>query len=132
MQTRVTVRWSDEDGFGHVNNAAYLTYLEEGRDRLFDALFPDSAYDFVLARVEIDYRVALTHRDVEVLVDVDVEQYGRSSVRTREVIRTREGRVAAEAHTVALAYDHSLGRSRALRDEELASLAASMRTAPTT
>jgi acyl-CoA thioester hydrolase len=126
VQTRVAVRWSDEDGFGHVNNAAYLTYLEEGRDRLFDAVFPDSAYDFVLARIEIDYRVALTHRDAEVLVDVDVEEYGRSSVRTREVVRTRDGRVAAEARTVAVAYDHALGRPRPLRDEELASLAASM------
>ena len=123
METRVTVRWSDEDGFGHVNNAAYLTYLEEGRDRLFDALFPDSSYDFVLARIEIDYRVALTHRDAEVVVDVQVEGHGRSSVRTREVVRTRDGRVAAEARTVAVAYDHGSGRARPLRAAELAALA---------
>ena len=122
METRVTVRWSDEDGFGHVNNAAYLTYLEEGRDRLFDMLFPDSAYDFVLARIEIDYRVALTHRDVEVVVDVQVAGHGRSSVRTREVIRTREGRVAAEARTVAVAYDHGVGSARPLTATELAAL----------
>ncbi|MGA1416582.1 MAG: acyl-CoA thioesterase, partial [Candidatus Nanopelagicaceae bacterium] len=24
-------RWGDIDGFGHVNNAAYLTYIQEAR-----------------------------------------------------------------------------------------------------
>ena len=29
---RVPIRWRDLDGFNHVNNAVYLSYLEEGRD----------------------------------------------------------------------------------------------------
>ncbi|MSY47009.1 MAG: thioesterase, partial [Actinobacteria bacterium] len=27
----VNVRWDDLDAFGHVNNAAYLTYVQEAR-----------------------------------------------------------------------------------------------------
>jgi acyl-CoA thioester hydrolase len=130
METTVTVRWSDEDGFGHVNNAAFLTYLEEARDRLFDTLFGASSYDFVLVRVAIDYRSELSHRDGEVVVEVVVTGHGRSSVRTHEVVRTRDGRVAAEAEVVAVAVVHGTGRSRPLREEELAALRSQPRPAP--
>src|SRR4051794_25635858 len=122
MRTQVTVRWSDEDAFGHVNNATFLTYLEEGRDRLFDELFGDTAGDFVLARVAIDYRAEITQRDGPVEVDVHVVGHGRSSVRTAEVITRGDGTVAAQAETVAVAVDHATGRSRELRAQELAAL----------
>ncbi|MEA2268861.1 MAG: acyl-CoA thioester hydrolase, partial [Solirubrobacteraceae bacterium] len=29
---RIEIRWRDVDNYGHVNNAVYLTYLEEVRD----------------------------------------------------------------------------------------------------
>jgi len=32
---RIEIRWRDMDGFGHVNNAVYLTYLEEARDEFY-------------------------------------------------------------------------------------------------
>ena len=35
---RVEIRWRDLDGFLHVNNAVYLTYLEETRENLDDYL----------------------------------------------------------------------------------------------
>ena len=40
------------DAYGHVNNAVYLNYLEECRDRLVDQLFgSQEAWDFVLVHV---------------------------------------------------------------------------------
>ena len=33
-EIRIKIRWRDMDAYGHVNNAVYLTYLEECRDRL--------------------------------------------------------------------------------------------------
>ena len=32
-QVTIRVRWADMDAYRHVNNAVYLTYLEEARDR---------------------------------------------------------------------------------------------------
>ena len=56
-EVTITIRWRDVDNYGHVNNAVYLTYLEECRDRLMESLFgTEEAWDFVLARVAIDYR----------------------------------------------------------------------------
>ena len=69
-EVRTAIRWSDVDAYGHVNNAVFLNYLEEARDRLVDALFGDRAWDFVVARVAIDYRSELNQEDREVVVQV--------------------------------------------------------------
>ena len=82
----IPVRWADMDAYQHVNNAVYLNYLEEARDKVMEKLFGEQAYDFVTARVEIDFRNEITQADGEVTVRSRVTGYGRSSVRSREVI----------------------------------------------
>ena len=68
-EVTITIRWRDMDNYGHVNNAVYLNYLEECRDRLVESLFgTEEAWDFVLAQVGIDYRNQLTQADGEVRV----------------------------------------------------------------
>ena len=89
------------DSYGHVNNAVYLNYLEECRDRLVEDLFgTDEAWDFVLAHVGIDFRNQLTQADGEVIVRCEVAGFGRSSIRTRERIEKTDGTLAAEAEAV--------------------------------
>ena len=54
----VTLRYSDEDSMGHVNNVAYAAYFEAGRMGLFSTLLDglgDQKFNFVLASVKIDY-----------------------------------------------------------------------------
>lgn len=118
-EVRLTIRWRDMDNYGHVNNAVYLNYLEECRDRMVEELFGHSeAWDFVLAHVGIDYRNQLTQADGEIIVRCDVAGFGTSSVRTREVITTREGTVAAEAEAVMVPRAPDAARSRPLTDVE--------------
>lgn len=125
MQTPVAVRWSDEDGFGHVNNAAFLTYAEEGRDALLTAVLGEaSVWDVVIVHVEIDYRAEVTHRDEQVVVEADIATVGRSSVRTSEVIRKRDGTVCAQLSSVSVARDRGTGRSRPWTGPETAALSA--------
>jgi len=124
VRTTVAVRWSDEDGFGHVNNAAFLTYAEEGRDRLLTSLLgEESVWDVVIVRIEVDYRAEVTHRDAQVAVDVDVVEVGRSSVRTVEQVVRADGTVAAELTTVSVARDRGAGTSRPWTDVERQALA---------
>ena len=55
----VTIRYSDQDPMGHINNTAYATYFEVARTRLLIDLqtrFPRPNLGFTLARIEIDYR----------------------------------------------------------------------------
>ena len=121
---KIRIRWADEDGYGHVNNAVYLNYLEEARDRVIDVLFPDTAYDFVIAHIGIDYRAEITHRHVEVEVQSRVTGFGASSVRTAELITLPDGSIAAQGETVLVPRDADSGRSRPLRREEVAALIA--------
>ena len=119
----IRIRWRDVDFYGHVNNAVYLNYLEECRDRLVDDLFgTDEAWDFVLARVAIDYRSELTQADGEVRVRCGVLGFGTSSVRTWERVEKRDGSLAAEAGSVIVPRDPVQGRSRPLTDAEKAIL----------
>jgi acyl-CoA thioester hydrolase len=117
-EVRIPIRWRDVDAYGHVNNAVFLNYLEEARDRLVESLFGERAWDFVIARVAIDYRSELNQSDGEVTVRCDVTGFGTSSVRTAERVLAADGRLSAEAESVIVARDPETGRGRPLTDEE--------------
>jgi acyl-CoA thioester hydrolase len=131
VTVRVKIRWADEDGYGHVNNAVYLNYLEEARDRLVDDLFGEASYDFVIAHLGIDYKVEITHRDLEIEVDSWVTGHGTSSVRTAELIRKLDGTVAALSESVLVPRDADSGGSRRLRRAEVLALRAAGSVGPT-
>ena len=122
-EVRLHIRWRDIDNYGHVNNAVYLNYLEECRDRLVEDLFgTDDAWDFVLAHVGIDFRSELTQADGDIVVRCEVEGFGRSSIRTRERIEKLDGTLAAEAEAVIVPRATDRPASRALTDDERAAL----------
>jgi len=126
-EVRLSIRWRDLDAYGHVNNAVYLNYLEECRDRMVEDLFGvDGGWDFVLARVEIDFRSEVTQRDQDVIARCWVASVGRSSVRTREEIRKLDGTVAAEAGSVIVPRDPGGSGSRPLSPAERAVLVAAI------
>jgi acyl-CoA thioester hydrolase len=119
-EKRVEIRWSDVDAYMHVNNAVYATYLEECRDEWVDVALAGAgdSWDFVLARVAIDFRRELRLEDEEVAVSCTLERIGNSSLALREQIRTRDGELAAEAEAVLVARDRKAGRSRPLTEPE--------------
>lgn len=118
-EVTLRIRWRDMDNYGHVNNAVYLNYLEECRDRMVEELFgPTEAWDFVLAHVGIDFRNELTQADGEVIVRCEVAGFGRSSIRTRERIEKTDGTVAAEAEAVIVPRAPDEAASRPLTDDE--------------
>ncbi len=123
-EERIAIRWRDMDAYGHVNNAVYLTYLEECRDAWVQKTLGSASdtWDFVLARVAIDYRSELAQSDEAVIVTCRLQAIGRASVRTREEIRKLDGTLAAEAESVIVPRDPSTRRSRPLTAEERAAL----------
>jgi acyl-CoA thioester hydrolase len=123
-EKRIEIRWRDVDAYRHVNNAVYATYLEECRDEWLEvALGREGAvWDFVLARVAIDFRRELRQEDDAVLVRCRLERIGNSSVGTREEILKEDGQLAAEAEAVLVARDRETGRSRPLSATERTAL----------
>ena len=116
-EERIRIRWRDVDNYGHVNNAVYLTYLEEARDTWTHRVLGDR-FDFVIVRIAIDYRRELSLDDEEVLVRCQGAGYGRSSIRTTEQIITSDGTVRADAASVIVAHDPDTRSARALTDDE--------------
>ena len=103
---------------GHVNNAVYLTYLEQARFAYWKAadigrLAGEVSY--IIARVEIDYRAAAVTGDV-LDVAIAVTGLGRSSFRMAYEIRNASGRLVAAAKSVQAAYDYAAGKTIALPD----------------
>ena len=121
-EKQIEIRWRDLDPYRHVNNAVYATYLEECRDELVDSVLDGigDAWDYVLARVAIDYRRELTQDDGSIVVRCGVERIGTSSITLREEIRTLSGELSAEAEAVLVASDQKTGRSRPLTEAERA------------
>jgi len=124
LEKRVQVRWRDMDAYGHVNNAVYLNYLEEARDAWVQRVLGDTTdtWDFVLARVAIDFRAELTQDDGEIVVRCRLDSLGRASVRTREEIVKLDGTVSATAESVIVPRDPTAGTSRPLTEGERAVL----------
>ncbi len=118
----IEIRWRDLDAYNHVNNAVYATYLEECRDEWFQRALDGAGdpWDWVLARVAIDYRREVTQDDDVVVVRCDLARVGTSSVTLREEIRTSDGQLSAEAEAVVVARDRGTGRSRPLTEAERA------------
>jgi acyl-CoA thioester hydrolase len=125
-EKRVEIRWRDVDAYLHVNNAVYATYLEECRDEWVERALGDAgdAWDFVLARVAIDFRRELRLEDEEVVVTCRLERIGSASLTLREEVRTRDGELSAESEAVLVARDRESGRSRPLSAAERAAFEA--------
>ncbi len=79
----IHIRFNDLDVYGHVNNAIYLTYFEEGRSQYFrDKVGQDWDWQnegILLARNEIDYKQPILLSD-EVRIEVWISAFGTKSV----------------------------------------------------
>jgi acyl-CoA thioester hydrolase len=96
---------------GHVNNATYSTYLEQARIGALGGL-----EDFILARVEIDFRSELRFgEEVEVLSRCS--RLGTKSFDLTHEVRAGDGRLVAEAVSVLVAYDYGRAESIELSKE---------------
>jgi acyl-CoA thioester hydrolase len=120
-EKRIEIRWRDLDAYAHVNQAVYLTYVEEVLDAwVGDVLGLDEGriWDYVAARVAIDYRNELRLSDRVVVGRCSLVRVGNSSVTARIELRADDGTLAAEAEIVIVARDPDSGRSRSLLPNE--------------
>jgi acyl-CoA thioester hydrolase len=115
FEQRIPIRYRDTDALGHVNNAVYLTYVEE---LLLHWLGPVLGDDFVSARVELDFRSELRHDDGEVTARASLEAVGTSSLTAAVSIERPGGETSLEGRVVVVAWDPRKRRSRPLSDEE--------------
>lgn len=120
-EKRIEIRWRDLDAYAHVNQAVYQTYVEEVLDHWLRATLgipPGDVWDYVAARVAIDYRSEVRLEDREVVGSCGLVRIGSSSVTLRIELRPSDGRLAAEAEVVIVTRDRETGSSRQLSAAE--------------
>jgi len=82
IEARIPLRWRDLDAFNHVNNATFLTYLEEARLQWFSSIrgqWFDEHHAPVVAANHLNYRMQLTWPG-EIVVALHCEKLGNSSL----------------------------------------------------
>jgi acyl-CoA thioester hydrolase len=117
------VRWDDIDAFGHVNNAKYLTYIQEAR---FQWSFYQYAaknekptlVEMVVAKAEIDYLVPIYEGGRFYDVNLWVESIGNSSFVMGYEVVGDNGVVHAKVKSVQVAVSMETKKSRPLTEPE--------------
>src|ERR1700712_2781765 len=80
--TRCAMRWSDMDAYGHINNTAYLSYLEQARVTMFFDRYDSSfAAGTVVSHHEITYLRPVIYHPVPLQVEMWVEDVRAASFR---------------------------------------------------
>jgi acyl-CoA thioester hydrolase len=109
----------DLDGFGHVNNAVYLTYFEIARVALWFELTGTSDYrkiGFIMARAEVDYRQQIGMEPIELRVRFG--ELRNTSFETLYEIRKQSGdELAASGTVVCVLFDWARQSKIPITDE---------------
>ena len=110
FSTPIDVRFKDLDAMGHVNNAVFFTYFEEGRLAFFSSASPDEkfpGFDFILAHITCDYLKPVTIDDpLSLLIRVG-KIGGKSFTFDYKVIDRKESQVVyAAGRSVQVCYDY--------------------------
>jgi acyl-CoA thioester hydrolase len=122
----VHMRWSDMDAYRHVNNTAYLAYLEQARVAMFFFRHEGFNAGTVISRHEVDYLRPIVYHPQPLRVEVWVDRFGGAqfTVRYEVVDQLPSGDVlAARAATTCVTFDFTRDRPRRLTDEERTILA---------
>lgn len=116
------VRWNDLDAFGHVNNANYLTYVQESRadftwwSRKRAGETP-LLMDMVVARAEVDFLEPIYEGGFDLDVEIWVTKIGNASFDLAYQMSSN-GNIHANAKTVQVAVSMETKKSRPLTDIE--------------
>lgn len=114
-QSKQYVRWDDLDAFGHVNNAVYLTYVQEARFAWSGIL------EMVVARAEVDFIAPIYDGDTFLDIELWVSAIGNSSFTMTYELKMK-GEVVARVKTVQVTVDMSTKKSSPISDEQRAFL----------
>ena len=120
--TSIEIRFADIDSMGHVNNAKYLTFLENARIKYFTDVLGRGMYNqpgFILAKTTIDFLSPIKIQD-EIKVFTRCCRIGTKSFDLEyEISRIsrKTSEAVARAVTVLVAYDYEKNESIALPDK---------------
>lgn len=115
FSTNIEVRFRDLDALGHVNNAVYFTYFEEGRKHFSKKVFgvsDISDFKFIMAHIQCDFIRPIQFND-HVILQMWVKDIGTKSFsfEYQLVDFYDEAMVFAAGESIQVCYDYEKNRS---------------------
>ncbi len=121
FSTNIEVRFRDLDALGHVNNAVFFTYFEEGRKNFSKKFFKvtdPSEFTFIMAHISCDYLKPVRFID-NVTLQMWVRDIGTKSFafEYKLVHQSDKSIVYATGESVQVCYDYKKNQSIVVPDE---------------
>jgi len=118
--TEIDVRFRDIDAMGHVNNAVFFTYFEEGRKVFLKTLFNivnPRDYNFILAYIRCDFLRPITP-DVQISLQMWIGEIGkkRFDLVYSLVNRDEEAIVYARGRSRQVGFDYQTQKTNEIPD----------------
>lgn len=116
------VRGYHLDGYGHVNNARYLEFMEEGRWAFFDEhpglmkQLNQAGRGFAVVNLNIDYRAAAVHGD-DLKVLTGIVATGERSAMCHHRIYRSDGVLITQADLTFVLLDLKANKAAAIEGE---------------
>jgi acyl-CoA thioester hydrolase len=118
----VHMRWSDMDAYRHINNSAYLAYLEQARVAMFFHRNEGFSSGTVIARHEINYRRPIVYHPDPLRLELWIGEVRAADFTVHYEVYDGDV-LAAVAATRCVTFDFARDRPRRLTEEERAILA---------
>jgi acyl-CoA thioester hydrolase len=117
------IRFNDLDTYGHVNNAVYLTYFEEGRKLWFQDRIGKkwdwTEHGILLAKHEVEYKVPLLLSD-EAFIELWISHIGTKSFEVSYGVYKESGDgkiLCTTGKSVAVCFDYKAQKTISVPEE---------------
>jgi acyl-CoA thioester hydrolase len=117
----INIRFKDIDLMGHVNNAVFFTYFEEGRKALYETLFNSAElndFSFILAHISCDFLRPIKLND-SVIIQLWISETGKKKFGIKYILADKkdESTVYAKGYSVQVFYDYKKNKTVAISKE---------------
>ena len=111
-------RWKDIDSFGHVNNAVFLTYIEDARIMYFKRWnVTEKKRSLIVASIKIDYLRQIVHPS-DLIVAQKISRIGNSSFDIQSAIFLHnDPKPAANSVVSCVCFNYHKNKSVPVYDE---------------
>jgi len=115
LNINIDVRFRDIDSMGHVNNAVFFTYFEEGRKAFLHTLFniiESKDYNFILAHISCDFlRPVKLVDSIRLQLWIGEIREKRFNIKYSLVNSSDESLVYAKGQSVQVFFDYKKNRT---------------------
>jgi len=111
-------RWKDIDSFGHVNNAVFLTYIEDARITFFHRWnVTKMKKSLIVASIKIDYLQQIDHPS-DLIIGQKISRIGNSSFDIQSTIFIKDHpKPAANTLVTCVCFDYEQNKPVQVYDE---------------